>query len=114
MSGRNRRAPGAPSTSRTLRVLKIVAVIGMIAGAPAKNPAAQSRPKQSTQPPTTGTRGSAVVPRTPEGRPDLEGAWDYRTITPLERPPQFAGKTVLTDAEAKELERLKATFDAAA
>src|SRR5437879_4408329 len=25
-------------------------------------------------------------PRTPWGHPDLQGVWDYRTITPLERP----------------------------
>ena len=25
------------------------------------------------------------APRTPWGHPDLQGTWDYRTITPLER-----------------------------
>ena len=32
-------------------------------------------------------------PRTPDGQPDLQGIWDYRTATPLERPPQFAEKS---------------------
>lgn len=27
-----------------------------------------------------------AVPRTPDGRPDLQGIWDYATVTPLERP----------------------------
>ena len=41
------------------------------------------------------------VPRTPEGRPDLQGVWDYSTITPLERPKEFARKKVFTRAEAE-------------
>jgi hypothetical protein len=46
-----------------------------------------------------------TVLRTPEGRPDLQGIWDFRTVTPLERPPEFAGKATLTAAEAAEYER---------
>src|SRR5438093_6528208 len=39
-------------------------------------------------------------PRTPWGHPDLQGVWDYRTITPLERPSALSGKQFLTDEEA--------------
>src|SRR5687767_6543065 len=45
------------------------------------------------------------IPRTPDGRPDLQGIWDFRTITPLERPTQFAGKETLTAEEAVALEQ---------
>jgi hypothetical protein len=45
------------------------------------------------------------IPRTPDGRPDLQGIWDFRTITPLERPAQFAGKETLTAEEAVALEQ---------
>jgi hypothetical protein len=38
--------------------------------------------------------------RLPDGEPDLEGVWNYGTATPLERPAQWAGKTVLTAEEA--------------
>ena len=38
--------------------------------------------------------------RTPWDAPDLQGVWDFRTITPLERPSELAGKDVLTDEEA--------------
>src|SRR5438552_15039815 len=38
-------------------------------------------------------------PRTPWGDPDLQGVWDYRTITPLERPQNMAGRAVLSDEE---------------
>ena len=47
-----------------------------------------------------------AAPRTPDGRPDLQGIWNFSTITPLERPAEFAGKPFLTDAEAAEYERV--------
>ena len=31
-------------------------------------------------------RGKWVVPRTPEGKPDLQGNWTNATLTPIERP----------------------------
>ncbi len=42
--------------------------------------------------------------RTAWGQPDLRGIWDFRTITPLERPSTLAGKEVLTEKEAAEVE----------
>ena len=44
-------------------------------------------------------------PRGPDGHPDLQGTWNFSSLTPLERPAQFADKPVLTDAEAAEFER---------
>lgn len=38
--------------------------------------------------------------RTLYGQPDLEGVWSNSTLTPLERPAEFAGKEFLTEAEA--------------
>jgi hypothetical protein len=46
-----------------------------------------------------------TVPRTPEGKPDLQGVWDYRTATPLERPSELAGREFLTDQEIAAFER---------
>lgn len=43
--------------------------------------------------------------RTPWGAPDLQGTWDFRTVTPMERPPEFAGKATLTEKEAVEFAR---------
>ena len=40
-----------------------------------------------------------TLPRTPDGQPDLQGAWSYATITPLERPSEYAGREVLTAEE---------------
>jgi hypothetical protein len=45
------------------------------------------------------------ISRTPDGRPDLQGFWTNGTITPLQRPPEFAGKEFLAPAEAAEFER---------
>ena len=44
------------------------------------------------------------LPRTADGHPDLQGVWNFSTITPLERPAEFAGKPFLTEEEAKALE----------
>jgi len=43
---------------------------------------------------------SWIAPRTPDGQPDLQGVWTNSTLTPLERPAQFAGKPVLSEQEA--------------
>ena len=47
---------------------------------------------------------SATASDTLWGDPDLQGVWDFRTITPLERPDELAGKAVLTAEEAAEYE----------
>lgn len=44
------------------------------------------------------------VPRTEYGHPDFQGTYTYRTLTPLNRPPELANKETLTVAEAKEWE----------
>jgi hypothetical protein len=41
-----------------------------------------------------------TVPRTAEGQPDLQGVWDYRTITPMQRPAALGSKAFFTDEEA--------------
>jgi hypothetical protein len=46
-----------------------------------------------------------TAPRTPDGQPDLQGIWDFRSATPLERPPQFAGREFMTAEEVVEYER---------
>ena len=43
-------------------------------------------------------------PRTADGQYDLQGLWDFSTITPLERPAALADKPVLTETEARAFE----------
>ena len=54
---------------------------------------------QPTAPPT-----ATSVPRMPDGRPDLQGIWDFSSLTPLQRPAALAGKEFLTDEEVSSLE----------
>jgi len=61
---------------------------------------AQSRP--AAAPSTNGARYQ--VPRTPWGDPDLQGTWDYRTITPLERARELGNREFYTEEEKKALE----------
>jgi hypothetical protein len=46
-----------------------------------------AKPAKSTTPAKKWT-----VPRTPDGRPDLQGVWTNSTLTPMERPADLAGK----------------------
>ena len=55
--------------------------------------------------PTVAQTVSDTPPQTPWGDPDLQGTWNYSTITPLERPDELAGKEFLTDEEAAAFER---------
>lgn len=56
-------------------------------------------------PSATGAQTSASVPRTPDGRPDLHGVWNFSSATPMERPEALAGKDVLTAEEAAQFEQ---------
>ena len=44
------------------------------------------------------------LPRLGDGRPDLQGVWDFSTLTPLERPEDRAGQARLTPEEAAAIE----------
>jgi len=55
--------------------------------------------------PLSATAQATDAPRTPWGDPDLQGVWDYRTITPLQRPEAQADKAFLTEEEAANLEQ---------
>jgi hypothetical protein len=45
-----------------------------------------------------------TAPRTPDGKPDLQGTFTFRTITPLQRPAALAGKETLSREEATKFE----------
>jgi len=90
---------GSPS-----RILAGVLVAGaMMASLRAQQPAArQAAPSRAN---------GWTAPRTPDGRPDLQGTWLARTATPLERPKALEGRATLTDEEVARLKtRAKEIF----
>lgn len=52
--------------------------------------------------PATTVSKSWMTSKTPDGQPDLQGVWTNSTLTPLERPAEFAGKEFLTEQEASD------------
>ena len=54
--------------------------------------------------PVISTEAARPLPRTPDGRPDLQGIYDVATLTPIERPNNANGRLSLTDREAAAIE----------
>ncbi len=50
------------------------------------------------------TAQQTEIPRLSNGLPDLQGTWDFRTITPLQRPVELGNQATLTPAQAAEFE----------
>jgi hypothetical protein len=72
-------------------LIAVMAVAGLVRTGDAQAPAAQK-----SQP--------AATPRTPWGDPNLQGIWDVRTTTPLERPAKFSDREFLTEEEVNQVE----------
>jgi hypothetical protein len=75
----------------------LVVVVSVLSRSPATVVAQQASPSSTTK---------TWNVRTPDGQVDLEGVWDFSTITPLERPSELAGKDAFaSDEEAATFER---------
>ena len=48
------------------------------------------------------TEASMEAPRTSWGAPDLQGVWDFRSLTPMERPEELADSETFTAEQAAE------------
>ena len=64
---------------------------------------------QGTEAAAAGQDAAEAALRTGWGDPALHGIWDFRSITPLQRPEQYADREYLTAEEAANLEQ--ATID---
>src|SRR5205807_220800 len=84
----------------------MIAVL-LIAQAPA---AGQAAPPSTKSVPAKAAPAAKpwTLPRTPDGKPDLQGIWTTATVTPLERPKGLGAKEFYTDEEfAKLSERIR-------
>jgi hypothetical protein len=101
----SRRFPTAISVAAVLSAIALLApprVASQTSTAAAK---ASTAAKASASTKATPAAKNYTVPRTPDGQPDLQGVWDYRTITPLERPKDLGNKAFFTEAEAAQYEK---------
>ena len=51
-----------------------------------------------------------TVPRTPDGRPDLQGVWANDSATPFQRPEALGDRTTLTDEEVAAFQEHATTY----
>ena len=84
-------------SDRLLAALLTVIAVVLLAPPPA---AGQSQTEAADQ---------WTVPRTPDGQPDLQGIWSFASITPLERPSEYAGREFLTNEEVAQQNENAAT-----
>jgi hypothetical protein len=84
-----------PRRSRYVaRVIGLLLIAGVAERSAAQTPAASAQ--------------KAPLPRTPDGKPDLQGVWDFRTATPLERARELGDRKFFTPEEAAAFERRNA------
>jgi hypothetical protein len=112
-------SPGATIPGMRARALVVGWLALLAGGASAVLPApsaaqAASQARTSLAPAPRAEAAPAdvvwVVPRLPDGRPDLQGTWENNSATPLERPRELAGKPRLSDAELDQLKRRAASM----
>ena len=80
-------------TKRCLGALALVTTVGFLASSYvlAQTPAAAR----------SNATGAPGLPRTPDGKPDLQGYWSNATYTPFERPAELKDKQFFTIEEAE-------------
>ena len=95
LSGRRLTRGGGHMNHASLKFLAMGIAIGCLAISP-----------MSGQSETQGQSDDKLTwesPRTPYGRPDLQGYWTPQTFTPLERPERLADKEFFTEEEVAAL-----------
>src|SRR6266581_1171823 len=83
----------------TAALAAVIAVILL-----AQTPAAAQAVAPAAKPASTANK-NWTAPRTPDGKPDLQGIWNNATLTPLQRPKGLGPKEFYTDQEFADLAR---------
>ena len=91
--------PGSPT--RHPRWGGTTALVAVVLVLSAQAPVVGQAPSPTTKTPTAGK--AWTPPRTPDGKPDLQGTWSNGTLTPFERPKGLGAKEFYTDQEYAEL-----------
>ena len=87
----------SPRTLASTAALAILVVLLLLAQAPAAAQTVSPVAKPAA------TNKAWTPPRTPDGKPDLQGIWTNSTLTPLERPKGLGAKEFYTDEEYAKL-----------
>jgi hypothetical protein len=85
--------PAPPVSARALAILIAALTALLLSRVPVFAQAAESP-----------AAAKGTLARLSNGRPDLQGIWGFATVTPLQRPKEFAGREVLTAEEKAKLE----------
>ncbi len=86
---------------KLIAMASIIAVLAVAISACSESEQASTRGDQANA--TSGqAKGSGYEPvRNAQGHPDLQGTWDFRTLTPLERPRALADQSEFSAEEAE-------------
>jgi len=84
---------------RNLSVVGGFAVVALLAPGPARAQKAAVATADQTN------LKNYKAPRTPDGKPDLQGVWANNVATPLQRPKEYEGRAYLTNDELNALKR---------
>ena len=86
-------------------VRTVYVFVGLAMGIVALSCGQQAVEEAASSEADAGSSDDWTLAQTPWGDPDLQGIWDSKTQTPLERSDEHAGKEFLTEEEVSALER---------